>query len=483
MKSKSAYLIINPRSAKIDKVTALISVFSAAGWKTDTAIKEYSGHTRRLAKKAAKAGYDLVIGYGGDGTINQVINGVVDAKRPRCIVGVIPGGTANVWAHEIGMTEDPVKAALVLINSTGRKVDLGHVQVDPRPVSRRAPSRQSKQPLETGGRRHFLLMSGLGIDAAILRGVSTPLKEKIGEAAVAVATLAVAPTQHTFPIEIRAAAVGKQKSVHWKGEALQVIVGNTRRYGNIVEVTPEAYIDDGVLDVCVITAGDPLSTAQQILSVLLRRDPVHGRSEYFQSATVEISAPASIDLQLDGSPVNRKDFRVTTTRNKGASAAATVTYRFDALPRALQVAIPTSYRGPLFETGAANGDAPAGVDSLPGVDAAAGDAAEPAKVRRPRARLVREWINSGRKVTVVGVGRHPEDDEVYIVAGNAPAKKTGAPKPVAVRVDSSTALFTQGGKPLPTTFAATLPDGVVIVVDGKQSKRGVIKAKRIVVMR
>ena len=52
------------------------------------------------------------------------------AKRRRSIVGVIPGGTANVWAHEIGLPEDPVKAALLLINSEGRKVDLGHVEAD-----------------------------------------------------------------------------------------------------------------------------------------------------------------------------------------------------------------------------------------------------------------------------------------------------------------------------------------------------------------
>jgi diacylglycerol kinase family enzyme len=119
MKCKTAYLIINPRSGKkVNKLTAMIAVLSAAGWKTETAIKEFGGHTMQLARKAAEAGYDLVIGYGGDGTLNQVVNGVMAAKRrARCIVGVIPGGTANVWAHEIGMSEDPVKASLLLINS------------------------------------------------------------------------------------------------------------------------------------------------------------------------------------------------------------------------------------------------------------------------------------------------------------------------------------------------------------------------------
>jgi YegS/Rv2252/BmrU family lipid kinase len=486
MKRKTAYLIINPRSDKIDKLTAMISVLSAAGWKTDTAIKEYGGHTQRLAKKAAEAGYDLVIGYGGDGTINQVVNGVVAAKRRRCVVGVIPGGTANVWAHEIGMTEDAVKAALVLINSEGRKVDLGHVQVDSLPISRRTTSQRKKPPLASGGRHHFLLMAGLGIDAAILRGVSTPLKEKIGEAAVAVAAVAVVPAQHTFPIEIRASGAGKKKAVHWKGEALQVIVGNTRRYGNIAEVTPDAYIDDGVLDVCVITAGDPLSTMQQILSVLLRRDPVHGRSEYFQSAQVEISVPASIDLQLDGSPVKRKDYQTAptrTTRKNGAGAQPVmVTYRFDAMPRALQVAVPRAYGGALFEGGSGNGAAPPAEMPHPEHGAAPAKARRSGRASHHSAEQINALLEHGRKVTVVAVGPNPERRGTYVVAGAASAKKTGESKPVAVRIDRTTTLVTSAGESLPTAFAATLPDGGVIVVEGKQSKRGVIHAKRVVVM-
>jgi len=480
MKRKSAYLIINPRSDKIDKLPAMISVFSAAGWKTDTAIKEYGGHTRRLAKKAAEAGYDVVIGYGGDGTINQVVNGVVAAKRRRCIVGVIPGGTANVWAHEIGVTEDAVKAALVLIDSQGRKVDLGHVQVDSVPASRATPRRSKRPPLASGGRHHFLLMAGLGIDAAILRGVSTPLKEKIGEAAVAIAAVTIAPSQHTFPIEIRASAAAKQRAVHWKGEALQVIVGNTRRYGNIAEVTPDAFIDDGVLDVCVITAGEPLSTMQQILSALLHRDPVLGRSEYFQSAHIEISVPQSVHLQLDGSPVKRKDYQASK-RGAGAKTAV-VTYRFDAMPRALEVAIPRTYGGVLFEAGAGKGATPPAEKPQPEKGAIGATAQRTRRAPRRTAEQVKALLEGGRKITVIGVGPNPERRGSYVVAGEAAANKTSDSKPVAVRIDRTTSLLTRVGERLPTAFAATLPEGGVIVVEGQQSKRGVIQARHVVVM-
>jgi len=121
MKRKTARLIINPRSGKnVARLTDIIAVLSAAGWKPDTALKEFGGHAIRLARGAAEAGYDLVIGYGGDGTLNQIVNGVMRVKRRRTTVGVIPGGTANVWAHEIGIPEDPVKASLLLVNSRCR---------------------------------------------------------------------------------------------------------------------------------------------------------------------------------------------------------------------------------------------------------------------------------------------------------------------------------------------------------------------------
>jgi YegS/Rv2252/BmrU family lipid kinase len=309
MKAKSALLIISPRRGKnVVRLTDVLAVLSAAGWKTDTALKEFRGHTMELAKAAAETGYDLVIGYGGDGTLNQVVNGVMAAKRRRSIVGLIPGGTANVWAHEIGLPDDPVKASLLLVDGDGRKVDLGHVEVDSVRTRSMIVDPPRKPRLPPGRRPHFLLMAGLGIDAAVMRRVSTPLKERIGEAAVALAAVKELPSQHAFPIEIASSVADRERAVLWKGEALQVVVGNSRRYGNLAEVTRDAYIDDGLLDLCLITAGNPLSTMEQILSALLQRDPIHGRSEYFRGAHFWISVPASVALQLDGSHVKLDDY-------------------------------------------------------------------------------------------------------------------------------------------------------------------------------
>jgi YegS/Rv2252/BmrU family lipid kinase len=486
VKCKAAYLIINPRlGKKVNALTAMIAALSAAGWKTDTAIKEFGGHTRRLARKAAEAGYDLVIGFGGDGTLNQVVNGVMAAKRHGCIVGVIPGGTANVWAHEIGMSEDPVKASLLLINSEGCKVDVGHVAVDSLPFAPGNRDGQKEERQARRGRNHFLLMAGLGADAAIMSQVPTSLKERIGKAAVALAALKTLPSQHAFPVEIWSSDEGTKEAMRWRGKALQVIVGNTRRYGNFAEATPDALIDDGALDVCIITAGTALSTIEQILSILLHRNPHHGRCERFRGSDFRIRAPASIDLQLDGSRVKLDDGvpapERTERRQEKNAEAVMVTYRFDAIPRALHVAIPCTYNCELFENGSAKEIARPAKDQSPDQDTVRAGARKSKDLRHQSQRLD-ALLEHGQKVTVVGVGPNPERDTTYIVAGVISEKKTGASKPVAVRIDHKTTLVGPTGQPLPITFAAKLLENTVIVVEGKQSKRGVVRAKRVVVV-
>src|SRR5690242_2235357 len=131
MKSRRTSLVINPRAGQnLAKIADIQAILAAAGWKTELALKEYGGQAITLATQAAENDNDLVIAYGGDGTLNQVVNGVMQAKHRQSVIGLIPGGTANVWANEIGIPEDPVKAALALINSEVRKVDLGHVMVE-----------------------------------------------------------------------------------------------------------------------------------------------------------------------------------------------------------------------------------------------------------------------------------------------------------------------------------------------------------------
>ncbi len=542
MRAKNASVVINPRTGQnIAKITDVLAVLSAAGWKTNIAIKEYGGHTMELANEAANDGRNLIIAYGGDGTLNQVVNGVLTSKGPHSIVGVIPGGTANVWAGEVGIPIDPVKAALSLVNSEARKVDIGHVEIGNivfPGTNGQAQNHTSSEEQKTAkkkikpskgnskGKHHFLLMAGLGIDAAIMGNVSKPLKYRIGPLAVGLSAAKELPTHHSFPIEIRTGSNSHDAEPTWKGEASQVVIGNTRRYGDIAEMTPDAYIDDGVLDVCVITAGDPLSTMQQLSSILLRRKPDNLSAEYFHGAHLSITVPVTVPMQLDGSAVRLKDYLEKADYEAIQQAPTTehimITYRFDALPHALEVAIPNAYNDALFESSNSRDESAQQrsndhvneheshkkshikthhhhkQEPNPQTETQQRTEAEESQpiaqldgkqeenkkreddIRKELPGLVSSLLTAGRKVTVVGKAPNPEKKDTYIIAGGTVKQATGEIKPVAVVVNADTTILNREGGRVSLDAVRNAQEGMVLVVEGRKSKRGVIEATRMV---
>lgn len=538
MRAKNASIVINPRTGQnIAKITDVLAVLAAAGWKTRIAIKEYGGHTMELANDAANEGRNLVVAYGGDGTLNQVVNGVLTSKGPQSIVGVIPGGTVNVWAGEIGVPIDPVKAALSLVNSEARKVDIGHVaiehitlpntdeqkQIQTYTNEQKLSKKKGKASKESNkGKHHFLLMAGLGIDAAIMGNVSKPLKYRIGPLAVGLSAAKELSSHRSFPIEIRMGHDSFEKEPLWKGEASQVVVGNTRHYGDIAEMTPDAYIDDGVLDVCVITAGDPLSTMQQISSLLLRRKPDNLSAEYFHGPHLFIAVPASVPMQLDGSAVRLKDYlekaEYEALQQVSVAEQVMITYRFDALPHALNVAIPNAYNDALFEHSNSREEAQQQKhtegqedhkkshakahhhkhDEDPQTESQRRTEAEESRaavqldqqqedskkreedIRKELPALVSSLLKNGRRITVVGKAPNPEKRDTYIIAGGSVKQATGEIKPVAVVVNGDTTILNREGARISPDEVRNVQEGMVLVVEGKKSKRGVIEATRMV---
>lgn len=529
MRAKNACLIINPRTGEnLARLTDILAVMSAAGWVTDIGIKKYGGHTLQLAENAGKQKYDLVIGYGGDGTLNQVVNGVMYAQNGRnghnSTVALLPGGTANVWANEVGIPADPVKSALALVSSQARDVDIGHVEVEgltfpPTAGESSSPARgtfdnvnsrpkKRKANTSTKARHNFLLMAGFGIDAAIMGHVSKSFKYRVGPLAVGAAAAKELPQQRPFPVAIYATGSGGKDVELWKGEALQIVIGNTRKYADIVEMTPGAYIDDGSLDVCVITSRDALTTIEQVMSLLLRRKPDNVSAEYFHGPHLRISVPATIAMQVDGTAVKLKDYLGKQDRAAVRDAAdpgqVMVTYRFDAMPKALSVAIPSNYDNALFEsprdryTTQVADEQRAGEERRQTHEAGEQSAANQAEEQKRDDRDQRgghdgqaeavdplppgQELQRASKVKVIGASRNPDKKQpFYVIAGTTTKQSTGESRPVAVRVNGNTTLLRRtGGVAAPADIEA-LPEGAEIAVEGKKSKRGVIAATAVVI--
>jgi len=311
-----ACLITNPKGGRggID-LAPILPVLAAHGWDVTVRQKQGGGHATELAREAAAEGFDVVVAAGGDGTVGEVVDGLVGTD---IAVGVLPGGTANFWAREIGVSSDLAAAALQLVGAQRRRIDVGHVTINGKKG------------------QHFLLMAGLGLDAAVVSNLNKGLKKRIGMLAYLPAIGRALPQSAPFPV--RADLDG----VAWQGEVLQIVIGNTRRYASVTSVTPEAFIDDGRLDVALLTPSNPVSAARQITTLVTRNHPALATAYTDRVGQITVRTMDVVPLQTDGGRVKQK---------KVKAGEEGVVYRFTVHAHALTVLVPRDYSGALFQTG------------------------------------------------------------------------------------------------------------------------------------
>lgn len=318
-----ACLITNPRGGRgaLD-LTPALPVLRAAGWDVTVRQKTKGGEAMALARAAAADGCTVVVDCAGDGTLNEIAAGLVGTD---VTVGVLPGGTANLWATELGVDKRLRVAATQLVGAARHRVDVGCVEIDGE------------------DRRYFLLFAGLGLDGAVMERVSKPLKRRLGPIAVGIAALRALPSFTSVPVR---ATLDEQP---WEGRVAQVIVGNTRRYGGFTRITPDAVADNGQIDVCLVTAEGLIDAGRQLGALVFEQHPSPASAETYRVSRLAIEAPQPLPLQLDGGVVHQKGV--------GDDATGT-TYTFSVLAGALTVLVPRSYDGTLFQNNASSPEHP-----------------------------------------------------------------------------------------------------------------------------
>lgn len=425
-------------------------------------------------------------------------------KRQNKIVGVIPGGTANLWTGDVGIPGDPVQAALALINSKVHQVDLGRVTIQNISFPESSLSEQAvetevhrtkkvQKKLNKKIRNHFLLMAGLGFDAAVMETVSKQLKEHIGPLAVGISALKHLGEQPPFPVEIRAFD-GQKEVASWKGNAIQLIFGNTRRYAIFLETTPNSYIDDGVLDAFVVTADHPLSTAQQVSGLLFHRQPDTRVSQTFRGTSLHVTVPASIALEIDGSRIKLKDLLAREYADQLKQikdlSQVLVTYCFESLPHALRTALPPDYDDTLFEYPQHEREHAQLVDEIVGGNQNEGEETKQDGTDedgiRPGEYTSSEEMEKLRRISrsieIVGSTVNPQQPGSYILAGTLRQASTGDLKPVALVATHDTVVLDKEGKLLEIRVLEGLKQNNRVLVQGKKTKRNVIRATCIVLL-
>ena len=215
---------------------------------------------------------------GGDGTVNEVLNGMGDAPNgfDDVRLGVLPLGTVNVFARELKLPTKLERAWAVLRRGRETRIDLG-----------RADFQADGQP----ARRYFMQLAGAGLDARAVELVSWKLKKNAGPLAYVVAGLqALAEKQPTVT-----ARAGDRRT---EGEL--VLLGNGKLYGGPFEFFPEARLGDGQLHACAF----PRLTLGRLLRVLpgllLRHQLPEAAVQRLQAPKIELTGDVSIAFELDG---------------------------------------------------------------------------------------------------------------------------------------------------------------------------------------
>jgi YegS/Rv2252/BmrU family lipid kinase len=231
------------------------------------------GDGTRLARECVETGYDLVVAVGGDGTINEVVNGLAGSE---VVLGVIPAGTVNVYGLLMKLPGDLEGACRVIAGGTVRRVDLGRVE-----------------------NRYFLCMAGVGFDAFVIQQVDSGLKKAWGAIAYA---LVAGANYFFYPFRQIVVQVDQQTTLK-KGYFL--IVGNGKYYGGDMIFSSRADMCDGLLDVCLMKRKNIWDFFGYVLALRRGNLEKYIHVEVFQCRSLFVSSRGRHPVHVDAEYIGR----------------------------------------------------------------------------------------------------------------------------------------------------------------------------------
>jgi YegS/Rv2252/BmrU family lipid kinase len=226
-----------------------------------------SGEAEEIARRAAQEGFEKIVAAGGDGTINEVVNGLAGSKA---MLGLLPIGTMNVFATELGLPASNLELCWDIIQSENiRLVDL---------------------PCANG--KYFVQLAGVGFDAQVVKETSSRLRRNFGPLSylISAAQIAGRDPPRLF-IESENASIK---------EGSFVLIGNGRLYGGPFPFFKHAVIDDGLFDVVVFKRLGYLEIIKYLQDVVFSSEIHVPEIEYFQTQRLRVESDQSVPVELDG---------------------------------------------------------------------------------------------------------------------------------------------------------------------------------------
>ena len=221
----------------------------------------------------------VVIAIGGDGTVNEIVNGLAGTSTP---LGLIRAGSVNVTARELGIPRNPLKAFAIIRQGRALLVPVGRID---------RTADDEAWPREMG--RRFLMMAGMGLDAEATRRVRSRWKAVVGPMEYALAGLRSFWT-YSFPPIVCCDSDGRRH------EGISIIASNIRLYGGNVPIAPDGDIRQDFFNVSVFQARSRWTLAIQMMLACLGRHIHHRQVDYFSTRSLTLEAGCAAPLQIDG---------------------------------------------------------------------------------------------------------------------------------------------------------------------------------------
>ena len=278
-------LVVNGKAAADPLLRPAVKEIRDQGHRLEVRVTWEGGDAARYAGEAVADGVDVIVAAGGDGTINEVAGGMLNAEpKPRSSLAVIPYGTANDFATGIGILKgDPLKALSLAASGVATPIDVGKVND-----------------------RIFVNVASGGFGAEVTANTPAQMKKVLGGAAYSLMGVATAAKMN--PYECR---YSLPDGTSGEGKLLIMAVGNGRQCGGGYQVTSQALLNDGLLDVAVIADVELTQLGVVLNELLTPTAETNQFVHYSQVSGFNLESSQPLQLNLDGEPYRETSFQFT----------------------------------------------------------------------------------------------------------------------------------------------------------------------------
>ncbi|MBO1513062.1 diacylglycerol kinase [Metabacillus bambusae] len=271
---KKARIIYNPTSGRElfkKHLPEVLQKFEQAGYETSCHATTCEGDAIQAAKVAGERGFDLIVAAGGDGTINEVVNGIAELEeRPQ--LAVIPVGTTNDFARAIGIPlNNVIQAVEVILNGEPQKIDIGRVND-----------------------HYFINIAGGGRLTELTYEVPSKLKTMVGQLAYYLKGMEMLPSIRPSEVEI------EYDGKLFQGEIMLFLVSLTNSVGGFEKLAPDSKLNDGMFDLLILKKAN-LAEFIRVASLALRGEHINDEHIIYTKANrVKVTNNDKMQLNLDG---------------------------------------------------------------------------------------------------------------------------------------------------------------------------------------